>query len=32
MCMALSTNGYFDIHGAQYHDVIPNQCIDILLY
>ena len=22
---------YFDIHGAQYHDVI-NQCIDILLH
>ena len=23
---------YFDIHGAQYHDTIFNQCIDILPY
>ena len=29
---ALSTIRYFDIHGAQYHDTILNQCIDILPY
>ena len=29
---ALRTIRYFDIHGAQYHDTILNQCIDILLY
>ena len=25
----VATNRYFDIHGAQYHDVILNQCIDM---
>ena len=29
---ALITIRYFDIHGAQYHDMILNQCIDILPY